>query len=502
MTPFSTINDFLQDPIQSLHQIYKEESRHMLSGYLPNSFDLKVTHGEINLSMEIEPFGQPADSLSDDFYSKNAAAAIRKEYAEYLEELFDGGAISGYGDIETQSNQVNSEVRNAREIPTGHFKVTKSLYKDIERIWGENFLPGSVRVEPYKIHLYGPGGCFKPHYDTPEKDLVGTFLVGIGDCTTGNSGNLRVGRETGMRAYPGSFVAFYPDIEHEVVKLKGGYRAVIAFKIFRKQTFPQKSPSKFKPRTDFEKRVLEKMTQALTKLTPPYGILLQHRYSVETTELSGMDNLLYSAASSHLTSSAEVHFLPILLHFKSRVPEVWDPYNGKPVPAKAHIFPLTQFHIVTLVAETSSNNRNPGYLSKREKELNQDMPDIVYHSTWHDDDSWHDDESDDHDDSDDSSASLDSGSETKAKKGKAGKNRSEHKLQVDVSDTPYAWLRHCKDVPFYSLQKGADKVTWSASLKAGDAEYYGNESRPDSADSIYLSYAMVAVPTQKRKRGN
>ncbi|KDQ55549.1 hypothetical protein JAAARDRAFT_195404 [Jaapia argillacea MUCL 33604] len=39
------------------------------------------------------------------------------------------------------------------------------------------------RVEPYKIHLYAPGGHFRPHRDTPSTNLVGTFLLGLGDST-------------------------------------------------------------------------------------------------------------------------------------------------------------------------------------------------------------------------------------------------------------------------------------------------------------------------------
>ena len=77
-----------------------------------------------------------------------------------------------------------------------------------------------------------------------------------------------------------------------------------------------------------------------------------------------------------------------------------------------------------------------------------------------------------------------------------------NRLEVDVSGTPYAWLRFCKKVPFYSLQKTADKLSWSVSFEMEDPEYFGNESRPDSADSIYLSYAMVVVSNKKRKRGD
>jgi len=85
---------------------------------------------------------------------------------------------------------------------------------------------------PYKIHLYGPGGHFKSHRDTPETGLVGTFLVGLGDTSSTYAGHFRIGDKT-LRADPCSWVAFHPDIPHEVTKLEDGYRAVIAFKMFR-----------------------------------------------------------------------------------------------------------------------------------------------------------------------------------------------------------------------------------------------------------------------------
>lgn len=454
----------------------------MLSGYLPNPFNLTVTHEGAHFSKEIEPFGQPNASLSDDVRRKEVAAVVRQESATYLKELFDSGAVSGYGDVRLQTNQINSEVRDAREIPTGHFTVSQSLYDDIERIWSEHFLPGSVHIEPYKIHLYGPGGCFKPHRDTPEKDLVGTFLVGIGDCTTNNTGNLRVGVKKGMRAYPGSFVAFYPDIEHEVLKVEGGYRGVIAFKVFKKPSSSANPASGPKPQTEFEKGILKKIQRALSKLQPPYGILLEHCYSIETSELSGMDNLLHTAASSLLASSAEVHFIPVLLRFKSEVPEDWEPGSNEPLPAKAPVFPLTQVHIDALLAETASDYRDPICLLRREKELNQSMPGLdsgLYFRSHRDDD-----------ESDDSSSS----------RTEPMKQSTKHRLRVDVSDTPYAWLRLCKNVPFYSLQKTADKITWSATFEEGEPDYYGNESRPNSADSIYLSYAMIVISNKKRQR--
>ena len=150
--------------------------------------------------------------------------------------------------------------------------------------------------------------------------------------------------------------------------------------------------------------LLEKMKVALSKLTPSYGILLQHRYSIETSELSGMDNLLYAAASSLSTSSTEVHFLPVLMYFKSSVPDDWEPGDNDPVPASAYIFPLTDLHVDAL--RKSSMFRNPAVLAKKEYEQNLSIPGPADHhsyirnSTYDDDDS-EDDSDEEYSDEDD-----------------------------------------------------------------------------------------------------
>lgn len=41
-------------------------------------------------------------------------------------------------------------------------------------------------------------------------------------------------------------------------------------------------------------------------------------------------------------------------------------------------------------------------------------------------------------------------------------------------------------------------MVWAQKTERG-AEHTGNESRPDSEDSIYMSYAMVAIQSKKRK---
>ena len=75
----------------------------------------------------------------------------------------------------------------------------------------------------YKIHLYGPGGHFKSHRDLPETGLVGTFLVGLGDTSSASTGHFRIGNKM-LKSYSGNWVAFHPDVPHEITKPEDGYR--------------------------------------------------------------------------------------------------------------------------------------------------------------------------------------------------------------------------------------------------------------------------------------
>ena len=54
------------------------------------------------------------------------------------------------------------------------------------------------------------------------------------------------------------------------------------------------------------------------------------------------------------------------------------------------------------------------------------------------------------------------------------------------------WLKDVKDIPFYHLGLKKNTVTW-ADINDDGSEYTGNESRPASQDSIYLSYSLVVL---------
>ncbi len=263
-------------------------------------------------------------------------------YSENTEPLlptwFEHSAISGYGDMQSLETKIDSEVRSAREIPASEFDVEPEFLKKIQALWREHFLPRNVRAEPYKIHLYGPGGHFKSHRDTPETGLVGTFLVGLGDTSSTDVGHFRIGDKT-LRADPLCWVAFHPDIPHEVTKLEDGYRAVMAFKIFRADDEPDVLPAQLEDRV---KKILD-------QIQVPFGLFTTHQYSIGTIGLNGFDALLSAYARSR--NDTKAHMLPVVTEFYGEAfDDYLDPEEYKSVTT-SRVYPFTGSHVDILLGK-------------------------------------------------------------------------------------------------------------------------------------------------------
>jgi hypothetical protein len=232
--------------------------------------------------------------------------------------------------MQSLQTKVDCEVRNAREIPASEFEVQPKFLEKIQKLWREHFLPRSVRAEPYKIHIYGPGGHFKSHRDTPETGLVGTFLVGLGDTSSTSTGHFRIGGEA-MRADAGSWVAFHPDIPHEVTELEDSNRAVMAFKIFclTENHLEDTLPAKLEARV---KTILD-------QIPAPFGLFTTDQYSIGTTTLNGFDALLLAYARSR--DDTQVRMLPVVTTFYG---EVFDDDEYESV-ARSRVYPFTGAHV-------------------------------------------------------------------------------------------------------------------------------------------------------------
>ncbi|KAL6302913.1 hypothetical protein BKA93DRAFT_750883 [Sparassis latifolia] len=439
-TPPKRVSDPNKPYVRELCEIYKEHGSDSWNDTMDAPFRLTVTRPGCEFSGDIIPKSEEEDE---------------EAIAERLMKWYEHGAISGFGDVRTQETKVDKDIRDAREIPASEFTVSDGLVQEIKKQWGEHFIPSAVRVEPYKIHIYGPGGLFEFHRDTPERDLVGTFLVGLGDNCEG--GLLIIGHDDyydpysyGVKANPGSWAAFYPDVVHCVNKIEKGHRAVIAFKVYRTgdaaaerigfQASPEALPQ-------------QKMGDVLSKMQLPFGVLLAHKYCIGTVELNGLDNMLHAAAEViAMRRNAKVHFLPILTKLKGTA-YLTDDRRNDSISATAPVYPLTQAHVDALLARIAEDTETSGAFA----EFSDDRAYLKAHQ-----DSAYD-------------AII-------------------PEPEQDVIEVPNAeeWLTGLSGVPFYSVDFTRSTVVWKKGGESG-AEYTGNEAKPWTEDSIYLSYAMVVL---------
>ncbi|KAG6915530.1 hypothetical protein DXG01_011027 [Tephrocybe rancida] len=260
-----------------------------------------------------------------------------------LKKFHEHGVVSGYGDNQSLETKVDENVRDAREIPSNEFCVPDELLERVRSAWEEGFsMPSQVRVAPYKIHIYGPGGHFKSHRDTPEVGLVGTFLIGLGDTTPANhDGCFKIGDES-LTADTGGWVAFYPDVPHAVNTIpENCYRAVIAFKIFN-----DANSEGWRDTSAREQQFQRRVEKILHTIPRPFGILLDHSYHLGVTDLNGYDKILLAGAQTRPDSI--VHVLPVVVSTNSEYYYDSDAQDDNKSSYKTRIKPLLPAHVEIL----------------------------------------------------------------------------------------------------------------------------------------------------------
>ncbi|KAI0302516.1 hypothetical protein BC826DRAFT_1101412 [Russula brevipes] len=120
-------------------------------------------------------------------------------------------------------------------------------YTDIVKIVRDCLLDGTdslrkLKVEPYKLNVYGKGSFFKPHVDTPRGEKMFGSLVLV--FPTPHEGGALLIRHRGQEwsfdsaaelstAPPSSigYVAFFSDVEHEVAPVVSGHRITLTYNL-------------------------------------------------------------------------------------------------------------------------------------------------------------------------------------------------------------------------------------------------------------------------------
>ncbi|KAI0741946.1 hypothetical protein C8Q80DRAFT_1123686 [Daedaleopsis nitida] len=389
-------------------QSYTLSMSKVASGYLEEPFTLRISRKGCEFDGSIVP------SQDTKTYYNEAG----KKITARIELWYDNAQVSGYGDVREQVTKVDDRIRDAREIPANEFSVEAELLARISALWDRHFYPNhGIRVQPYKIHLYGPDGHFDTHRDTPERDLVGTFLLGLGDTTWG--GGLYVNGEE-MPAHEGRWCAFYPDVPHCVKTVSDGYRAVIAFKLFR-------ASSTIIDESATSSEVRRQTTELVRQLHAPIGIMLERKYCLGTTELSGFDALLLDSMRSMV--DVKVVHLPVVLTLSSH----WGQQRHEEeyeMTCHTAVYPFTHDHIDVLADPSNWTGTTWNYSDPR-----------------------------------------------------------------DHTSCGCPWLEGVTNVPFFTYNFSRSVVTYKEEEEE-TCNYVGNEAQAWREDSVYLSYAVLALPSR------
>ncbi|KAF9038621.1 hypothetical protein BJ165DRAFT_1614141 [Panaeolus papilionaceus] len=233
---------------------------------------------------------------------------------------------------------IDPTYRKAYKLDASHFatQFSPEAYGILDILTRDFFNgdmhPGlGIRLQMYKLNVYGPGSFFKPHVDTPQgSEMFGSLVVVL--PTPHEGGNLIIrhtdqewtidaatavsrgveniiettssdstspeasasqtavlNKDPSKEKNPirVAFAAFYSDVEHEVTPVISGYRITLTYLLYF--TTPS-TPSPSNPRLQLHSSALHTLTSALASLLshPPFlsngGLIaykLAHRYPLE-----------------------------------------------------------------------------------------------------------------------------------------------------------------------------------------------------------------------------
>ncbi|KAI0747529.1 hypothetical protein C8Q74DRAFT_1212525 [Fomes fomentarius] len=114
----------------------------------------------------------------------------------------------------------------------------------------------AIRAELYKLNIYGPGSFFKPHVDTPRSELqFGSLVIVLPTIHEGGALKIRYAKDPQKEpeeldaqrpewTFDSSsllaacnqpsiaYVAFFSDVEHEVLPVLSGHRITITYNLY------------------------------------------------------------------------------------------------------------------------------------------------------------------------------------------------------------------------------------------------------------------------------
>ncbi|KZV82651.1 hypothetical protein EXIGLDRAFT_585282, partial [Exidia glandulosa HHB12029] len=218
-----------------------------------------------------------------------------------------------------QVDVLDESYRKAGKLDSGDFALgleiiaSGLLDKVHDALFGWEGRSRDIQAELYKLNVYRTGSFFKAHKDTPRgTNMFGSLVLTFatphegGQLALRHDGHEHV-HDTSAMQYQSdhevSWVAFFSDVEHEVLPVTSGHRVTLTYNLyFRTETEPCVRPKKSDALVQAFKTLLADAT-----FMPDGGRLgfgLKHQYPFPTNgsdpwfldeaaeSLKGMDSAL------------------------------------------------------------------------------------------------------------------------------------------------------------------------------------------------------------------
>ncbi|KZV92873.1 hypothetical protein EXIGLDRAFT_836130 [Exidia glandulosa HHB12029] len=196
----------------------------------------------LNLFLAKDPFhvDLSKDAASDANLQKLAAACDAATFGMDQKDVLDESYRKA-GKLDRKDFGLNIDIVTSGLLQAVH----TALFS-----WEDQ--PRSIAAELYKLNVYGPGSFFKAHKDTPRgDDMFGSLVLNFPTKHEGGALVLRHdGREhihdASAAAYTSgdqvSWIAFYSDVEHEVLPVTSGYRVTLTYNLYFTKDKPSDNP--------------------------------------------------------------------------------------------------------------------------------------------------------------------------------------------------------------------------------------------------------------------
>ncbi|PBK68252.1 hypothetical protein ARMSODRAFT_1019832 [Armillaria solidipes] len=233
-----------------------------------------------------------------------------------LRDLCDACDAAGFG-LGNQ-NTFDETYRKSKKLDTTQFSTnfdlrTTNILDEVQAdlVEGQDEIKKVLRSELYKLNVYCEGDFFKAHKDTPRaENMMGSLVIVFPTPHEGGSLVLRQDgqewafsaermlAESTAEAPVISYIAFYSDVEHEVLPVTSGVRVTLTYNLYLedKPIVPSLVSSTESPLVDHVKEALQNLLSA-SDFLPEGGMLgfgLRHQYPIAmSTDPGGQVDEIY-----------------------------------------------------------------------------------------------------------------------------------------------------------------------------------------------------------------